>query len=67
MKHSEAKVAFGDFQTPLDLARQCCHIALNQFGSVDTVVEPTCGQGTFVRAALEVFPSSDVVGLEINE
>jgi hypothetical protein len=67
MKHAEAKVSFGDFQTPIDLARQCCQIASEHCGDVGTVIEPTCGEGTFVHAALDAFPQANLLGFEINE
>lgn len=56
---------FGDFQTPLELAKQCLnllHIAPNA-----RILEPTCGKGTFLQAAAEVAPGSERVGIEVNE
>lgn len=35
-------------------------------GSVSTVIEPTCGKGSFLKAADETFPDSRLVGLEVN-
>ena len=67
MKHSSEKITFGDFQTPLDLATQCCQVADNQFSKFDHVIEPTCGQGAFVIAAAKCFPGCDIVGYEIND
>lgn len=47
--------AFGDFQTPLPLAATIVG-QLQQAGCRPTVViEPTCGQGSFVLAALTAF------------
>lgn len=57
-----AKVEYGDFQTPPDLARALC-ARLREIGCRPaSVVEPTCGTGAFVRAALETFP--DLLRLE---
>ncbi|QDT12112.1 SAM-dependent methyltransferase [Planctomycetes bacterium K23_9] len=67
MKHSSDKIAFGDFQTPHELAQKCCQVAAQQFGLVDVVIEPTCGHGTFVTAAASTFPGSQIVGYEIND
>ncbi|MBX3413209.1 MAG: hypothetical protein KF708_11015 [Pirellulales bacterium] len=58
---------FGDFQTPDDLARRVCRV-LSQLGiHPATVVEPNCGIGSFILAALDEFPSLQrAVGVEIN-
>lgn len=58
---------FGDFQTPLPLALEVCRIIHGRLGEFDSVIEPTCGIGAFVRAAGEVFPRAGLVGYEINE
>jgi methylase of polypeptide subunit release factors len=61
------KLQFGDFQTPLDLAQQVVQVLKKNHGiQPDTVIEPTCGKGTFVQAALEEFPNAKVIGFEIN-
>ena len=58
---------FGDFQTPLELARNVVQVLKKNHGiQPNTVIEPTCGKGTFVQAALEEFPSAKVIGFEIN-
>ncbi|MGB7343085.1 MAG: hypothetical protein WBD20_02635 [Pirellulaceae bacterium] len=67
MKHSADKIAFGDFQTPPNLALRCCELVAQQFGNPDVVIEPTCGQGAFVVAAARTFPGSQIVGYEIND
>ncbi|MEY2881732.1 MAG: Modification methylase [Verrucomicrobiota bacterium] len=63
---SAAKVEFGDFQTPLPLAREVCGL-LGALGiAPDTIVEPTCGAGAFLIAAAEAFPAARLIGFEIN-
>src|SRR5947207_10599951 len=59
---------YGDFQTPLDLAKRVCR-QLSKLGYAPSLlVEPTCGRGNFILAALETFPSiQKVFGLEIQE
>lgn len=58
---------FGDFQTPLSLARAVCAVLTRRGISPDAVVEPTCGQGAFLEAAVAHFPAArHVLGLEIN-
>jgi hypothetical protein len=58
---------FGDFQTNQKLARRVTALLGDLTGSPATVVEPTCGEGNFVQAALDAYPDAIVHGLEINE
>ena len=52
------KIEFGDFQTPQHLARDVCE-AIRQSGfSPASVIEPTCGRGAFLVAALEAIPNA---------
>jgi len=58
---------FGDFQTPMELASLACEIAAIQEVSPRSIVEPTCGVGNFLMAALKRFPNpSTVLALELN-
>jgi hypothetical protein len=64
---SKAKTEFGDFQTPPELARQCCALLRERGFSPASVLEPTCGRGNFLTVALEAFPDAGkAIGLEIN-
>lgn len=61
------KKEFGDFQTSIKLSRQVCHLLAQQGIAPAVIVEPTCGKGSFVLAALEYFPQAKrVFGSEIN-
>ncbi|MCD6505342.1 SAM-dependent DNA methyltransferase [Candidatus Poribacteria bacterium] len=61
------KVEFGDFQTPLNLAREVCVLIAQTGFRPASILEPTCGTGSFLRASLETFPDSlYVLGFEIN-
>ncbi|MBI3886667.1 MAG: SAM-dependent DNA methyltransferase [Opitutae bacterium] len=61
------KVEFGDFQTPLALARAVCG-TLHRLGlRADNILEPTCGEGSLLLAAAEFFPDTKLFGFEINE
>lgn len=61
------RVEFGDFQTPDLLAREICNLLREMGVSPRTIVEPTCGQGSFLRACLSVFPEcSRFLGFEVN-
>ncbi len=61
-----AKVEFGDFQTPLELAREVCALLVRQEVEADLVVEPTCGVGAFLLAAAETFFKARLHGWDIN-
>jgi hypothetical protein len=61
------KIEFGDFQTPSDLAQEIADFLRDSGETADAVVEPTCGRGSFVTAAIAAFPKAKVVyGFDIN-
>lgn len=61
------KRQFGDFQTPIDLARKVVTVLKrNHDMSPNVIIEPTCGKGTFVRASYEGFENANILGFEIN-
>ncbi len=66
--NSQKTKEWGDFQTPPGLARRVCQY-LSKVGVVpSTIVEPTYGQGNFIIAALDAFPTVGLVyGIEIQE
>ena len=65
---SNLTVEYGDFQPPLGLARQVCSTLAEKGFSPVSIVEPTCGTGSFLEAALNTFPSVQrAIGVEINE
>ncbi|MBK5970983.1 MULTISPECIES: N-6 DNA methylase [Thiorhodovibrio] len=66
-KKPSDKWQFGDFQTPIELARTVVE-TLREVHHIapDVVIEPTCGKGSFVRAAYEGFEHSRILGFEIN-
>lgn len=62
------KAIFGDFQTPLELARDVARHAASVCGPVATVVEPTCGVGNFLLASIDTFgTSTSYYGFDIND
>ncbi|WP_008310428.1 N-6 DNA methylase [Leptolyngbya sp. PCC 6406] len=68
MVKSKEKWQFGDFQTPDDLAREVVQtLRENHQISPEVIVEPSCGEGAFLRAALNVFADSKIIGLDINK
>ncbi len=68
MKKSAKKIEFGDFQTPLQLARDVARTLADFDISPTSIIEPTCGRGAFLLASAEVFKSAQtIVGCEIDE
>lgn len=63
---TSTKIEFGDFQTPLALAREVCSLLAAQGVEADLIFEPTCGIGAFLVAAAEAFPRARLVGWDIN-
>ncbi len=61
------KAEFGDFQTPIKLAREVCILVAQTGFRPASILEPTCGTGSFLRAGLETFPDTTyVLGFEVN-
>lgn len=58
---------FGDFQTNQPLADRVVKLVSGLARKPATVVEPTCGEGNFIRASLAAFPDAVVHGLEIQD
>lgn len=65
--NARQRIEFGDLQTPLPLARAVCTVVSRLGFSPASVVEPTCGRGAFLVAALEAFPTAThFLGLDRN-
>ena len=61
------KTEFGDFQTPEGLAYQVCELLCRLGVSPVSIVEPTCGTGSFLRASESAFPNCiRILGFEVN-
>ena len=65
-KAAKQTVEFGDFQTPPHLAKSVCSLLLRTGFAPSSIIEPTCGQGAFLAAALEAFPDATIRGYEYN-
>lgn len=66
-KRKKRQIEYGDFQTPKDFARKVCAFLATQGIRPESILEPTCGQGAFLLAALDQFSQvKKAVGLEIN-
>lgn len=67
-KHAARPVEFGDFQTPPALAEEARALLRARGVAPAAVVEPTCGVGNFLLAAIDGFPSLKLgLGVEINQ
>jgi hypothetical protein len=63
----KAKIEYGDFQTPIELADKICQKLVELGVKPDVVIEPTCGIGAFIKASACSFKSlSKIIGIEIN-
>ncbi|MDB4937810.1 MAG: modification methylase NspV [Labilithrix sp.] len=61
------RVARGDWQTPASLAEAVlARVVAAGLRAPRTVIEPTCGEGTFLVAAAQRFPRARVAGWEID-
>lgn len=61
------KIEYGDFQTPKELADLVCKKLLEMGLSPDSIIEPTCGLGTFIESAVRSFSTTKkFVGVEVN-
>ncbi|MBV6395168.1 MAG: hypothetical protein HFACDABA_00739 [Anaerolineales bacterium] len=64
----QAKIEYGDFQTPLDLAKLVCQKLGGLGVAPDVIIEPTCGIGAFIEAAAYQFSKTKtIIGIEVNE
>ena len=58
---------FGDYQTPPALALAATQILRRLGITPRSVLEPTCGEGSFIAAAAACFPeATSIVGVDIN-
>ncbi len=61
------RTEFGDFQTPPALACRVVELLNSRGLAPRTVVEPTCGLGSFVEASLTGFRESvAVIAYDVN-
>ncbi len=67
LKHRQT-CEFGDFQTPDRLAIWTTQVVKRLNMNPQSILEPTCGRGSFLLAAIEAFPEAqDFLGIEINQ
>ena len=59
------KKVFGDYQTPYGFAQRVCDLIKIKYQKPLTVLEPTCGIGSFLKASLQL-NAQMYYGIEIN-
>lgn len=65
---AEDRGEYGDFQTNTSLTTAVTKVLLKKNITPEIVIEPTCGKGNFILAALQSFPSiKQIIGIEIYE
>lgn len=58
---------YGDFQTPPTLAAAVCARLTRMGIEPSSIIEPTCGRGSFIEAALAAFPTAEsLLGVDLN-
>ena len=68
MEKTKTIAEYGDFQTPSHLACEVCRLMAAQGIKPASIIEPTCGLGRFLFAALDAFPTvTKAIGLDIND
>ncbi len=64
--NSSDRTEYGDFQTPKRLCNLTCKLLQDKQIQPQIIIEPTCGQGTFIISALEHFENIEkIIGIEI--
>jgi hypothetical protein len=67
MAKTKAKAEFGDFQTPEALAAQICALLARLDCKPVSLIEPTCGEGNLLFAALtQLTTVRQAIGLDIS-
>lgn len=65
-KQSASRIERGDWQTPPGLARRVVALLSQRGISPESILEPTCGKGSFVRAAVDAFPCAVALGFDVD-
>ncbi len=67
MIKEKSKIEFGDFQTPYPLALSVCNLLKASIACPKAIIEPSCGKGSYLKAALCVFgDETEYFGFDIN-
>ncbi len=67
MSAAGKKLEYGDYQTPAELADASCRVLAWLLVRPQSILEPTCGMGSFLKAAVETFRDAAMAkGFDIN-
>ena len=62
------RAEYGDFQTHTELTDKVAHYLTTKDIAPEIIIEPTCGKGNFIVAALKYFKTAKkIFGIEINK
>lgn len=62
----EARNEYGDWQTSFEFACLVCRYIKRQGVNPQVIIEPTCGKGNFIKAAIATFENlEEIYGIEI--
>lgn len=68
MKKKHYSEGFGDFQTPLILAKEVVNLINKKNLNNQIIIEPTCGKGNFIKACIEKYLDyKKIIAWEINK
>lgn len=64
--NKQRRVEYGDWQTNYELAKKVCNLLKEKGARPCILIEPNCGEGSFIYAALDTFDTiSDIYAIEI--
>lgn len=67
MSERRNKIEYGDFQTPEALAKEVCTLLRKFNFNPRTIIEPSCGKGSFLEASVREFGTEiEYYGFDIN-
>jgi len=67
MSAARKKLEYGDYQTPANLAEASCRMLAQLAVRPKSILEPTCGTGSFLKAAVETFRDAVIArGFDID-
>lgn len=67
-RKTKAIAEFGDFQTPPALALAATKVLARLGIRPRSIIEPTCGKGSFLAASVTSFPdATSIIGIDINQ
>ena len=61
------KKEYGDYQTPQYFADKIAEYVHDKLKlEPDLIIEPTCGVGNFIKACRKYYPTTSIIGIDIN-